>query len=134
MKALDKAKEALPTVKLTHDTRSNWDTESKQLHRAPAKGISLLELYAEVCADPQLKPETYDPDKLINDRIKGSIENGRGQRLRELVAKYDVDNAELEEIAVFATLLACSTGLRGNKPKVDFFLVRSLVRKDHSAC
>lgn len=121
--ALDKAKEALPSVKITHDSRTSWSASSSSASRGPAKGISLLELYAKVCSDPALAPVPYDPDMSINDRLEGAIKGDKAARLRELVAEYDVDSAQLEEIAVFATLLACATGRQGKPAKVDFFLV-----------
>ena len=76
---------------------------------------------------------------LINDRLLAATQDGRGAKLRDLAAGWDLSDEEigdgpqgytrkLEEIGVLVTLLACGTGRVGKPPRVDFFLVRPRTR------
>jgi len=100
-------------------------------------GASLLEVYADFLADPTLSPPPYDPDMMINDRLKSAVRGDHADKLVTLVHKWDLSDTELfdgpggwerklEEIAVLVTLIACASQKDGHPPKVDFFLVRAV--------
>lgn len=102
--------------------------------RLPVSGKSLLEIYSDFCQNPKIKPVPYDPDMLINDRLKGCLKDGGAESLFALGEEWSLTDEEvsdgsdgwtrkLEEVAVLGTLLACATGRKGKDKKVDFFLV-----------
>ncbi|EIW70851.1 hypothetical protein TREMEDRAFT_28974 [Tremella mesenterica DSM 1558] len=105
--------------------------------KGPRKGRSLLDLYGEMCASSVITPVPYDPDMLFNDRVGGALSGGHAIALRELVDQWSLTDEELsdetvgwrekvEELAVWATLLAGATGRTGKEPRVDFFLMHAL--------
>lgn len=91
---------------------------------------SLLGLYVEFVEDHRLDPGPYDPEILINDRLKQAAKPDRVPLWHDLVARWDLSDlsdagtdAKLEEVAWLAALLAGATTRPGYKTRIDFFLV-----------
>ena len=100
----------------------------------PEEPKSLLQIYAEVCADPHFKPVPYDPDHLISTRVKYVVDGENSGKLREMFKSWSLSDEEVgdgpkgwrrkvAEVDLLASLLACGTTRRGYEKKVDFFLV-----------
>ncbi|KAF9480971.1 hypothetical protein BDN70DRAFT_876989 [Pholiota conissans] len=100
----------------------------------PEKNVTLLELLDQVYASEVLKPIPYDPDAFIGARMSAVMANGGAEEIERLCANYhisdDISDAELakksEELIWVATLLTFSTGRKGRKPRLDFFLMHFL--------
>jgi hypothetical protein len=100
-------------------------------------GPSLLELYAELCTSPKCDPGPYDPNALLTARMKTALQDGRGEEMRRIGGQWVLSmgftqsqwEERYEEIAVLATLLACSTSRPGKDVRVDFFLVSKAGRR-----
>ena len=117
-----------------------WLRSLSESAPAPPKSPrSLLQIYADMCADPSFKAKKYNPDELIQDRIKNALKNGNDAKLREMVTTWSLTDKELgdgpegwrrkvKELDLLATLMACATTRRGYEKKVDFFLVRLVSR------
>lgn len=114
------------------EARAQWTVDYPS--RQPRSGKSLLQIYAEVLSSEALKPVPYDEKMMINDRIVHAGEGERGEALHTLARQWSLSDEELkdgpggweskvEELAILATLLACGSGRKGQKPRVDFFLV-----------
>ncbi len=94
-------------------------------------GPSPLELYSELCSSPSSDPGPFDPDALITARMRTALQDGRGEEMRRIASQWVLSpeftplqwEERYEEIAVFVTLLACSTSRPGRDVRVDFFLV-----------
>lgn len=100
---------------------------------------TVLEIYAEMQADPVFTPVAYDPDMSINDRIQHAVEGDKGPKLAALVSSWGLTEAALgdgpggwqdraKEVGLLATLTACASGRRRKEKRVDFFLVSSSCR------
>lgn len=100
----------------------------------PSSSPSLLSIYTSLISSPILTPQPYDPKSMVNDQLKSSVNGPKAQELRAIVDRWSLSDEEVadgpngwqkkfEEIAVFATLLACATGRKGKEIRVDFFLV-----------
>lgn len=94
---------------------------------------SLLEIYTSLCESPVADPGPYDPDALINARMRTALQGGRAEELQRLAGMWRLDETmdeaewqdKIGEMGVLATLLACATDPPGADVKVDFFLVRA---------
>lgn len=92
---------------------------------------SLLEIYTSLCESPAADPGPYDPDALINARMRTALQGGRAEELQRLAGMWRLDETmdeaewqdKIGEMGVLATLLACATDPPGAGVKVDFFLV-----------
>lgn len=94
---------------------------------------SLLGLYHEFLTDPHLHPGEYDPEKLINDRMREALTPEHVAAIHDLTARwnlFDVSDkamdAKLEEVAWLATLLTGATSRPGKGMRIDFFLMHLL--------
>jgi hypothetical protein len=105
---------------------------SKGTGRQPAKGLSLLEILRQVYDSDILRPVLpYDPDALINARMKAALTGGRAEEIVRICSHYQISEtagenelkAKVEEIIWVATLLMAATGKVGRKPRLDFFLM-----------
>lgn len=103
----------------------------------PSSSPSLLSIYTSILSSPTLKPQPYDPESMVNDQLKSSVEGPKAAELRGMVGRWSLSDEEVadgpegwqkkfNEIAVFVTLLACATGRKGKEIRVDFFLVSHL--------
>jgi hypothetical protein len=87
-----------------------------------------------VYASEVLKPVPYNPDLFISQRMEAVLANGGFEEIERLCANWHISDtlsdAELaqksEELIWVATLLTFSTGRRGRKPRLDFFLMHLL--------
>lgn len=97
-------------------------------------GVSLFEIFAELQQDKHLAAPPYNPNMLINDRLTAVFQGDNSDRLLALIDKWGLSDEELregpggwhrklDEVGVLVTLLACATGRKGEKPRIDFFLV-----------
>jgi hypothetical protein len=89
-----------------------------------------VQLYAEFLTHPSLDPGPYDPDMLINERLRRSLTPPHVADMHALVARWDLADMSdaavekrSEEVAWLATLLTGATTRPGYAPRVDFFLV-----------
>ncbi|KAK4687208.1 hypothetical protein P7C73_g2910, partial [Tremellales sp. Uapishka_1] len=96
---------------------------------------SLLDIYTEFSTLPSLAPGPYDPDALINTRLKDALKDGKADETRRLVSLWSLEDVDLEgqglqkkleEIAILTTLLTGATGRPGKEKRVDFFLMHTL--------
>ncbi|KAL0250754.1 hypothetical protein I308_102970 [Cryptococcus tetragattii IND107] len=103
----------------------------------PSSSPSLLSIYTSILSSPTLKPQPYDPESMVNDQLKSSVEGPKAAELRGMVDRWSLSDEEVadgpegwqmkfNEIAVFVTLLACATGRKGKEIRVDFFLMHTL--------
>ncbi|AFR92180.2 hypothetical protein CNAG_07308 [Cryptococcus neoformans var. grubii H99] len=103
----------------------------------PSSSPSLLSIYTSLLSSPTLKPQPYDPESMVNDQLKSSVDGPKASELRALVDRWSLSDEEVadgpdgwqkkfEEITVFVTLLACATGRKGKEIRVDFFLMHAL--------
>ncbi|PPQ75410.1 hypothetical protein CVT26_015394 [Gymnopilus dilepis] len=101
----------------------------------PKENTTLLELLREVYDSEVLKPlMPYDPNALINARLKGAVADGRLEEIEKIVAKFNLKDdfteediaRKTEEVIWVATLLTFATGKPGRKPRLDFFLMHLL--------
>jgi hypothetical protein len=127
-----------PEDELSPQTGTKAETKKDEWGQAvPASsssGPSLLEIYGEFASNDRLAPPAYNPNHMINDRLKAATGEGRAKELVSLAQKWNLDDEaigdgpngferRLEEVAVLVTLVACASG-RSDKPaKIDFFLV-----------
>lgn len=104
-------------------------------HRQPARGLSLLEILREVYESPILKPVLpYDSDALLSKRFEDANKDGRPEEIARLADKWIVDTSQgqagldekVEELLWVTTLLLASSGKKGRKPRLDFFLMHLL--------
>jgi len=73
----------------------------------------------------------YDPNALVNARIRSALEDGRPEEIRRICSQFYIDetagdaemNAKVEELMWTSTLLLVATGKEGRKPRLDFFLM-----------
>lgn len=113
-----------------HNNLSNFHLDKSP----PTQSVTLLELLRQVYSSEVLKPVPYDPETFINARMKTVIANGGGEEIERLCAGWHISDtitdAELEqkaeELIFVATLLTFSTGRKGRKPRLDFFLMHLL--------
>lgn len=100
--------------------------------RQPVKGLSLLEILRQVYDSDILRPVLpYDPDALINARLKAALNGGRAEEIVRICSQYQLSEtagedelkAKVEEVMWVATLLMAGTGKEGRKPRLDFFLM-----------
>jgi len=99
----------------------------------PPKGESkpLIQLYADFIQDDTLRPEPYDPNATINQRLIRAMTPPRVAAIQDLVARWDLSDmsdagvaARFEEVAWLVTLLTGATSRPGYTPaRFDFFLV-----------
>lgn len=101
-----------------------------------------LSLYTELCESPAADPGPYDPDALINARMRTALKDGRAEELQRIAGKWRLDERMTEqeweekvgELGVLGTLLACATDPPGDEVKVDFFLVSGRARRPERDC
>ncbi|PFH50516.1 hypothetical protein AMATHDRAFT_144896 [Amanita thiersii Skay4041] len=95
-------------------------------------GLTLLEILREVYDSDILKPVMpYDPNALVNARLKAAVSEGREEEIKRMCSKFVVDatlssaefDAKIQECFWTATLLLCATGRQGREPRLDFFLM-----------
>ncbi|KAJ9114282.1 hypothetical protein QFC22_005734 [Naganishia vaughanmartiniae] len=55
----------------------------------------LLELYAELCANEQLRPGVYDPNLTIDKRMRDAIAGGRAGEVQNIADRWGVSEDEL---------------------------------------
>lgn len=114
---------------------SEWPSKNAPLGK-PESGYasSLLEVYFNFAKDEILDVGPYDPDQLINTRLKNAVATPEKQkRLRDLVASWDLSDLSTEgahklqiELGFLVTMLTSGTSRPGKKPRIDFFLMHLL--------
>ncbi|KAF8882188.1 hypothetical protein CPB84DRAFT_1851350 [Gymnopilus junonius] len=96
---------------------------------------TFLELLRQVYDSEVLKPPMpYDPNALINARLKSAVADGRKEEIEKISAQFNLRNdftdddvaQKAQEIIWTATLLTFATGKPGRKPRLDFFLMHLL--------
>ncbi|THU91890.1 hypothetical protein K435DRAFT_726663 [Dendrothele bispora CBS 962.96] len=102
------------------------------LTQRPSRGLTVLEIMREVYDSTILHPVMpYDPNALVNARIRSALEDGRPEEIRRICSQFYVDetlgdtemNMKIEELIWTSTLLLVATGKEGRKPRLDFFLM-----------
>ncbi|GMK57238.1 hypothetical protein CspeluHIS016_0400720 [Cutaneotrichosporon spelunceum] len=111
---------------------TNWP-ETPLKNTSGKHNKPLLGLYAEYLENPVLDPGPYDPNALINDRLKDAITPERVIVLQDLVARWDLSDmseagiaARAEEVSWIAALICGATSRPGYKTRIDFFLMHIL--------
>ncbi|KAF8156791.1 hypothetical protein B0H34DRAFT_710596 [Crassisporium funariophilum] len=98
----------------------------------PSQSLTLLELLHQVYESEVLTPPLpYDPDALINARYRNALSNGGAEEIKRLCSQYHISDSpseadlasKIQEIMWVSTLLMASTGKKGRKPRLDFFLM-----------
>ena len=112
--------------------RNVFHSEKTQEKVEPSQSITLLELVAQVYESKILHPPMpYDPDALLSVRSRLALANGGAEEIHRICSQYgvfgDFKEADLaskvEECIWVSTLLLASTGRKGRKPRLDFFLM-----------
>ncbi|KAJ9103664.1 hypothetical protein QFC19_004239 [Naganishia cerealis] len=133
-------KNAFSALSISGPSLSTTFTPSRDLDRPrELHHPGLLELYAELCDADKLDPGPYDPDMMIDRRMRNAVEGGRAAEIQRIAEKWALSEAELvvegdemagppgwgtrtEELQILCTLLASATGRPGRETRVDFFL------------
>ena len=123
---------ALSETAMTHPFPSNLFHSEKAEEKVEAQNITLLEILAQVYESKILHPPMpYDPNALFSARIRLALANGGAEEIHRICSQYgvfgDFKEADLaskvEECIWVSTLLLASTGRKGRKPRLDFFLM-----------
>lgn len=95
----------------------------------------LIQLYLEFLNNPSLDPGPYDPDMMINDRLRAALTPEHVADIHDLVARWDLSDMSdagwhdrFTELAWLTTLLTGGTSRPGYPMRIDFFLVSRPVR------
>ncbi|KAL0950038.1 hypothetical protein HGRIS_010046 [Hohenbuehelia grisea] len=101
------------------------DSSSKSKNDADTSVLGLLrEVYDSSILHPAMP---YDPDALVNQRLKSALQDGRGPEIKRICSQYTLADESPEsaasDIIWAAVILLCSTGRHGRAPRLDFFLM-----------
>jgi hypothetical protein len=94
---------------------------------SPHGSKTALEIYALFQSSSEITLKPYDPDAMINARLREAIEGQNGPELRKLVGMWRLegkrDDEVVNELLVLGALAAGATGRLGRETRIDFFMV-----------